>query len=815
MQVGSKAPEATHQQLRPGWRKHLTALAIILGVVLLGYTHPISGEKVYYSDDTTDINYVMLRSHVRDLKDHGFTAWCPELGTGFYRAADPTFALYSPRLALYLLIDSYNAQVATILVYAFLAGLAAYILGLSVVRSWSCAVFLGVAWPLAGVMASEVGNIPYFTSAAWYPLILAAFLSIRDVKLRIPLTAICVSMVAVEGDLVGSGISLAVLGILALVSPASGNRKKDLLALFASAALVVGITAVIWIPAASVLPESRRGAGLPLEEALIFSMHPLRLVNLFSPRFFGQMYENSIWMPEITNSLRGQGLWFQTVYLGMLAPLLLVAALAKSHYQRKLVLGLMAAAALLCLLAFGRFNPLVPYIMEQTPFLKVFRYPAKLFTWSAMLLLAAAAIGLREASSLLSEVKTRRKSALITSLILAAAAISLMALAVSSADLLKEQSPNPETSAVRVLQDLVRLTVFTVVIPLLILFPASLKSFRGRPLVFLVAAITAMDLLTALPVFYLNPRSDFFQPSRMARLLKQEGKGRVYIDDQTSHYWRAGPRWALKYNWGVLEDISYTSGAYATVPDMIHELDEPRTVKKHPAQVFDLLALRFVITTIEPERKWLKRILLAGHLRELLRYTEPNLLVYESSSDHPRISVSRNYSFVPTRETALDEALKKPYDNPLTFLARESALLGGREVRPAPDPEVSLPSPRRARWNRDEIISVREPHGDKLIIETRLRKPGLLIIRDYSTEGWRAQVDGEERVIYYADGASRAIFVESGKHTVKLWFRPESLVLGAWLSLAFFSLAVLSLIFVPALTYFKKTSGRQEISSAS
>ncbi len=781
------------QGVRP--REHLVALAIIFAAVIFAYTSPISTNKVYYSQDTSDINYVMLRSHVEDLEEHGFTAWCPHLGTGFYRAADPTFALYSPRLVLYLLNDTYNAQVATIIVYALLAGAAAYILGLSLVRSWACAVFLGLAWPLAGVMISRISNIPYFTSAAWYPLILAAFLAVRNLKLRIPLTAICVSMVAVEGDLVGTGVSLAVLGFLALASPAD-SRKKDLAALAASTVLVMGITAVIWMPALAVLPESRRGAGLPLEEALTFSLHPLRLVNLFAPRFFGQMYEKSIWMPEISNSLHGQGLWFQTVYLGMLTPLLLLAALLKKHYQRKTALSLTACAALLCLPAMGSFSPLVPAVMELAPFLKVFRFPAKLFTWSAMLVLAATAMGLRESPSILAEVHSRRRSALMASLIYGGAAVILMVWAVSAADVVKEQSMNPETSAVRILQDLVRIAIFTLVVPLIILFPASLQSFRGRPLILVAAGVAALDLLTACPVFSLNPRYDFFQPSKTAQILKQQGPGRVYIDDDTYPHWRAGPRFSLKYNWGVLDGISYTSGAYATVPKMIHELDDPTTVKNNPGRVFRLLSMKYVITTVKPRRQWIKRLRLAEYLKPAFLIETPNLAVYETSSESPRLFISRRYDFVPTRKKALEEALNTHARKYVTHLARESALKHGREVRPAPDPPVNLPLHGSAAEDA-EIVSIREPDGDTLIIETELEKPGLLVIRDYSTRGWEALADGEEAVIYHADGINRAVFLDAGKHVVSFRFRPASLVTGAWISVVAVALTLTAcLVFI-------------------
>ena len=305
---------------------NLTALAGVALFVFAAYLPVTAGRRVVYSQDTTDLNYVLVRSHVNDLRAHGFTAWCPGLGAGFYRPADPTLGLYSPRVILYFIFDGYRAQLTGIVLYALLAGLGAYLLGLRL-GGPTAGFFLGVSWPLCGVMASAVTNIPYFTSAAWLPFTAWAWL--KPAGRRWTATGVFAGMVAIDGDLFGLAFIVAALGAYGLTAPRAG-RKAELIEAAAAGLLAAGAAAVVWLPALAALPDSGRAGGMTAGEATAFSFHPLRFANLIGPRIFGQPEEGSFWRSEISTSLMPGGLWFATVYLGFLAPLL-AAQIGRAH----------------------------------------------------------------------------------------------------------------------------------------------------------------------------------------------------------------------------------------------------------------------------------------------------------------------------------------------------------------------------------------------------------------------------------------------------------------------------------------------------
>ncbi|MEA3334522.1 MAG: YfhO family protein [Chloroflexota bacterium] len=68
---------------------------------------------------------------------------------------------------------------------------------------------------------------------------------------------------------------------------------------------------------------------------------------------------------------------------------------------------------------------------------------------------------------------------------------------------------------------------------------------------------------------------------------------------------------------------------------------------------------------------------------------------------------------------------------------------------------------------------------ERVIVETTLESPGLLILGDTWYDGWHALVDGAEAPILKANYLFRGIALDQGSHRVELVFQPESLRTGA------------------------------------
>jgi hypothetical protein len=85
------------------------------------------------------------------------------------------------------------------------------------------------------------------------------------------------------------------------------------------------------------------------------------------------------------------------------------------------------------------------------------------------------------------------------------------------------------------------------------------------------------------------------------------------------------------------------------------------------------------------------------------------------------------------------------------------------------------------------------PHPDRLRVVSRVPNastfeadlgcPGLLVSGDPWYRGWRARVDGRRVPIQEFEGGVRAVKVEAGLHTINYFFRPNSVIIGAILSI--------------------------------
>jgi len=744
----------------PPIRLHLAALAGVALFTLAAYLPLTAGPRVVYSQDTTDLNYVLVRSHVTDLKTQGFTAWCPGLGTGLYRPADPTLGLYSPRVLLYFLIDGYGAQLAGIVLYALLAGLGAYLLGLRL-GGIGAAFFLGVSWPLAGVMVSMTINLPYFASAAWLPFVLWAWLKAEG--RRWPAAGFFAGMVALDGDIFGMAFIVAALAAYGLIAPRRGRRAEALEAV-AAGAVAVGISAIVWLPALAALPDSGRAGGMSVKEATAFSLHPLRLVNLFGPRFFGQPSEGSFWRTDLSSSIIAGGLWYYTIYLGFLAPLLAGLALAA---DRKRAAALLLPAAAFALLALGRHNPLVPWLIESLPGLAVFRYPAKLFMFAAFLLLAAAAAGAGAAGRLLAEPGPRRRAALVAGAYAVVGLAAMLSLAGHAGDAIKA-APQPGLAYIRIYQDLIRAALFAVGAPALCWFVGS----RPRALAAALGVIAGLDLLTAGPAVTTNPRQDMDRPSVVAAAVRALGPGRLVISDDIYYHTHAGPRTALKQNWGILDGIDYAFGKTATLPARLESLYDRDLFRDQGPAIFRLLAARFILDHDNPGGPWRKKLEADGTLVRNQTWPEYNLALFVAPAMNPEAEFIGGPTPVPDRDAALSAARRAGAG---LFLPTDAAVVGGRVV-PAP----ALPKTDAAATG---TVGLSERRRDEVILGVKADAPGFLVVRERLMRGWSAWLDDELVPIYWADGIGRAVYVPMGWHEVRFAFRPPRFGLGALVTL--------------------------------
>jgi hypothetical protein len=89
----------------------------------------------------------------------------------------------------------------------------------------------------------------------------------------------------------------------------------------------------------------------------------------------------------------------------------------------------------------------------------------------------------------------------------------------------------------------------------------------------------------------------------------------------------------------------------------------------------------------------------------------------------------------------------------------------------------------------EERCRIRRYEPQRVVVETELASPGLVVLSDAWYPGWKAFVttDGgppREALIYRTNRVLRGVWLPAGRHTVDFRFQPTSFYCGAWISAA-------------------------------
>ena len=145
--------------------------------------------------------------------------------------------------------------------------------------------------------------------------------------------------------------------------------------------LAIAVAAVQLIPHAEFLFHSQRAHGLPSKEITALSMYPQMFMQLFCPKYFGTLSDQTFWAPKASPEEN------LLLYVGFG---LIVAIAGIIRYWRESL----SEIALICigtLLALGRYSPLSG-VYDFWP-LTFFRYPSR---FSYMIIFGILVIASRE-----------------------------------------------------------------------------------------------------------------------------------------------------------------------------------------------------------------------------------------------------------------------------------------------------------------------------------------------------------------------------------------------------------------------------------
>jgi hypothetical protein len=755
------APEAARAPLL-AHRFASAGLVVLLGLLSLcpdpGAALP---RQTYFFRDFTVTFYPLRLFAARELRAGRLGLWNPFV----YEGAFALPCLHP--LDLLHVVWSSPVAVSWLLTLEFpLAALCAYALVRDLGAGRAGAFVAGAIYALGGLARSSLNLYVYLQALALAPLVVLAlrraaarggrFIPGAALALALSFTTLAMEFVA-QGVLLGIGLGLA-------SAPwRSGSRR-----LAGALALGLLLGGVVLGPILGFLPETVRGAGLPLDVVLANETHPLTLLQALIPSLFGPPAGAvEVWWG---GHFFSHGLpYFVSLYIGPLALALAFVGLRGLDERVRAVLIL--GAVLGAWYALGSRGGLAPLISSWRP-LQAFRFPSKALLLPYLAVTILGGLGAQQLFAGRAWRRFGRACIALSSLAFAVAACVLIAPRTVAVFAAIEPRVFPSIGqAIAVASALVGLLAL---VGALVARAVARERLRAGMAALFVAVLLSGDLVVA--GWGLNPQcpASFFDlvPELRAEHLDSLGGGRVF-----SYGLDYSPAFA-SFLAGRPARLGLPSffanrqilAPYANMIDGVHSPEGkdltgfvPRLAELWPAD-YDPRAAGQLLP-------WLRQAAVAKvlsldpldhpelHLRRIAPVGPPGLQIHVYDVDRP---APRAYLAcrVVTVET-VDEGLRAPF-RPGFDLARDVALQ-----------EAHAASCREGIVDEVRLGSTEERY--RVVSDAR----GFLVVRASFAAGFRATVDGEPAPVLRADGKHRAVEVGPGTHEVVMSYDPPGLRAGA------------------------------------
>jgi len=760
-----------------GIRRAALPLLVVAGAVFLLLWPVLAGDQTLFYRDLYRQHLGTARLlHGGELP--GGLLWDPVLNGGQPLLGNPNrFLLYPTRL-LYVFFAPLTALNWEIALHLLLGGLgtALFARRLGVGRT-GCAV-AGLAYALGGLSISLTNHLGRLLAYHWLPFIaLAVFAGLQGRpsagrwRAAIPvLLAVLWLTGAAELAMMAAVLVLA----WALVPVhADGRRWRILRRTAVWLVLGIGLAAIQVAPAAEMVLRSDRTMQTGTVVPLAWSLHPLRLPELFVPGFCGPVD-----VADPVASYWGAGLvdfgfpYLLSLYLGASVVLLAAIGWVGSRGDRnwRVLRRLLAALAVAGLiLALGRHLPVVGGVLTSVPGLSLVRFPVK------MLLVAGLAVALlagRGAESLLAadREESRRAGRLAA---VASGLLLVLTLAVGTglADPMLELVF--ADGAAQAAGGLVARLLHSVLAMGGVMLVALAAGHFARPArSLMLTAVVVADLLgAATATLPMAPRLVFEGPPELvAELRDGVGEGRFFRDEEPAsvHVPLAENRaWAPAAWWS--EVLTDTMAATWGVPMVFNSDAEVLSGRRMAALTQSMATLGW-----------------DGRLK-LLRTAGVALVMTPKHPEVQGLELVATHSAAPGLEYALDRVVPMPrivrwVPSVRTVPSAEEALQ--TIVATDFDPDQEVVRERGAPVTRDppRFLGSLQPSVELWSGELIAPTEGLLVAAIPWHRDLLFEVDGRPIPAERVNFAFTGLPVAAGQHRLRILFAPRSVMWGALFS---------------------------------
>jgi hypothetical protein len=752
---------------------------------------PVAGaftlSNIFYVRDLT----MTFRSRFQFLRHSvfagSFPLWDPYPANGQPAVSDALYQLFHvPSLLVRLLLPETIAYNAFVALPVPLAGWGMYLFLRRHVTP-AASAFGAIAFAISGPTVSTT-NFPNMSwSVAAVPYVFWAME--RLFERRTPAASVVLALVVSCQALAGEPVTFATtLAIAAAYATLPEGRWRDR-RLFAMSAVGLGggllLSAIQYLPLTAASAGSMRGLGAVSD---FWAFHPLALLELAVPHFFGDYFQSSLremgWMLAL-NSQRDP--FYYTMYVGV--PMALLAAVAAFSGRPRTIFWTVVILA--CAIAsLGPYTPVYPLLRTLIPPLRSFRFPVKYLSLAAFGIATLAAMAFQW---VLDGTVPRRalRIALTVACAIAALAYALIAWVLIAPALpiraffhlaVWARVPAPIQGAefllFRARPLLTSLLLKLLCASFLLWLAASARRERRLALV-VFAGFAAVDLLAS---------NSGVNPTMSVALLKDPAwvasiptdlHERVYVGGRLEGYVNTTDVDAPKYA-RYLDEYSEMQQRYLIVGQLLFHTSGARI---RESMSFDLPVLWptdfaraggwFKLATREDRLRYLQRV----GTRFVILPTPPSpgarplaqLLGAEQLHLYDFNPAARRAYVVPSAGMGPDvnwqiQGLFQPRFDPAK----------GVLVSDPPPPPAGIPGPPvppSATFVEDGL--------NRVVIRAGSPGDGYLALMDTYNPDWHVEVDGQPAPLMRVNGLFRGVHLRPGEHRVVFTFRPRKFYEGA------------------------------------
>jgi hypothetical protein len=729
-----------------------------------------SGETLYGSDFLFYF-YPIKRFIYESVSTQGVPSfWNPHLFSGTPLIANIQASMFYPPGFLYYLVPAEVAYFYVTLLHCIIGAVFMYLFLRSLSVSKGGAFISGFVFMFNGYFMAHLyaGHLSFIQTYVWIPLIFLFLF--RFVRLGLYINVLMAGLILgiqILGGFPQLAFYTMLAGLLFFLFSGCTTGKSERAQYFikmsgaAAVFIVIGfsIAAVQLLPTHEFTRLSTRAGGIGYQFATMDSLPPRNLLTFLVPLLFGTPVDNTYWINDATWEF-----WEYCGYAGIGA-MVITLLTARRLVTDRASLFFLILAAISLFLAFGKYNPLYPFIYHLPGF-NHFRIPAQILFLYVFSISVLAGKGLDFLQRLKPFSDGSKRIVFILMLLFLPLIIWSYGFTENFSSFLFSHLAFTQMRVEKLgrIVSVVSRAVF-VSYGILWAFVVVLYLYRKKSISY--ATVTAMFILISVadlgsfsaPMIQTVDMGSIRGKGRLLRSLREDPvlwrstvHGRCFIENAGLWY---GFQDIQGYDPLILKRyMEYVNRSQDLPPD-------EKVVNLHYISRFDNNLIRLL------------------NLRYIVACTAHRLA--EINDFIPRCYIVHGME-IRDRKEILDFMMEEGFD-PLKKVVFEKGLAPDNYVSKGPD-FVSRDKCRITSYDNDAIK-----------LDVRMGAPGFLVMSEISYPGWRVFVNGVQKEILTGNYLFRVVPLDAGRHEVHFMFSPLSFKVGAMISL-------ISMIGVIALSFF-------------